>query len=171
MQKIIFLDFDGVLNTEHYQGLLRFQGKPCRDAYGALFAPSSVRGLQHIIDATSADIVVSSSWKSLGLPFIKEMWEARALPGNVIDITPNNASDKWLLTADFKETNPTYGHCKGVEIASWLADNADDNASYVIFDDEDVALNSQQPHFLLINPYEGITTETAETAVRILQSI
>ena len=27
MQKIIFLDFDGVLSTEYYQGLLQFQGK------------------------------------------------------------------------------------------------------------------------------------------------
>ena len=30
MNKIIFLDFDGVLNTEHYQGLLQYQGKPCK---------------------------------------------------------------------------------------------------------------------------------------------
>ena len=28
MNKILFLDFDGVLNTEHYQGLLQYQGKP-----------------------------------------------------------------------------------------------------------------------------------------------
>ena len=28
MEKIIFLDFDGVLNTEHYQNYLKYERKP-----------------------------------------------------------------------------------------------------------------------------------------------
>ena len=31
MGKYLFLDFDGVLNTEFYQDLLMSQGKPFRD--------------------------------------------------------------------------------------------------------------------------------------------
>ena len=62
MAKIIFLDFDGVLNTEHYQGLLQYQGKPWQDEYGAFFDPKAVKQLKRIIDATDADIVVESSW-------------------------------------------------------------------------------------------------------------
>ena len=46
MKKIIFLDFDGVLNTEYYQGLLQFQGKQQRDEYGAIFAPGAVKQLK-----------------------------------------------------------------------------------------------------------------------------
>ena len=79
MTKIIFLDFDGVLNTEHYQGLLMYQGKPWQDRHGAFFDPASVRQLQRIIDATHADIVVESSWKYLGLEAMQEMWEQRHL--------------------------------------------------------------------------------------------
>ena len=39
MKKIIFLDFDGVLNTEHYQNYLMYQRLPWQDKHGAFFDP------------------------------------------------------------------------------------------------------------------------------------
>ena len=151
MTKIIFLDFDGVLNTEHYQGLLQYQGKPWQDEYGAFFDPKAVKQLKRIIDATDADIVVESSWKYLGLDAMKELWKVRNLPGTIIDITPS------LL-----------GKNKGVEIASWLSKYAKQDIRYVIIDDEYVILDSQLPHFILTNPYEGITEEQANRAISML---
>ena len=151
MNKIIFLDFDGVLNTEHYQGLLQYQGKPWQDEYGAFFDPKAVKQLKRIIDATDADIVVESSWKYLGLDAMKELWEVRNLPGTIIDITPS------LL-----------GKNKGVEIASWLSKYAKQDIRYVIIDDEYVILDSQLTHFILTNPYEGITEEQANRAISML---
>ena len=151
MNKIIFLDIDGVLNTEHYQGLLQYQGKPWQDEYGAFFDPKAVKQLKRIIDATDADIVVESSWKYLGLDAMKELWEVRNLPGTIIDITPS------LL-----------GKNKGVEIASWLSKYAKQDIRYVIIDDEYVILDSQLPHFILTNPYEGITEEQANRAISML---
>lgn len=151
MNKILFLDFDGVLNTEHYQGLLQYQGKLWQDEYGAFFDPNTVKQLKRIIDDTGADIVVESSWKYLGLDAMKEMWMARDLPGKVIDITPSLA-----------------GENKGVEIASWLTEQANQNIRYAIIDDEYVILDSQLPHFILTNPYEGITEEQANRAISIL---
>ena len=151
MTKIIFLDFDGVLNTEHYQGLLQYQGKPWQDEYGAFFDPNAVKQLKRIIDATDADIVVESSWKYLGLAAMKELWEVRNLPGTIIDITPS------LL-----------GKNKGVEIASWLSKYAKQDIRYVIIDDEYVILDFQLPYFILTNPYEGITEEQANRAISML---
>jgi len=151
MNKIIFLDFDGVLNTEHYQGLLQYQGKPWQDEYGAFFDPKAVKQLKRIIDATDADIVIESSWKYLGLDAMKELWKVRNLPGTIIDITPS------LL-----------GKNKGVEIASWLSKYAKQDIRYVIIDDEYVILDSQLPHFILTNPYEGITEEQANRAISML---
>lgn len=46
MEKIIFLDFDGVLNTEHYQNYLKYERKPWQDKHGALFDPEAVRQLK-----------------------------------------------------------------------------------------------------------------------------
>ena len=151
MNKIIFLDFDGVLNTEHYQDLLQYQGKPWQDEHGAFFDPNAVKQLKRIIDATDADIVVESSWKYLGLDAMNELWKVRNLPGTIIDITPS------LL-----------GKSKGVEIASWLYKYAKQDLRYVIIDDEYVILDSQLPHFILTNPYEGITEEQANRAISML---
>ena len=83
MKKIIFLDFDGVLNTEHYQNYLMYQRLPWQDKHGAFFDPEAVRQLKRIVDITKADIVIESSWKYLGLAAMQEMWKERDLPGNV----------------------------------------------------------------------------------------
>ena len=168
--KIIFLDFDGVLNTEHYQRMLQYEGKPWQDKHGALFDPQAVEQLQRIVDATHADIVIESSWKYLGLNAMQRMWEDRHLPGCVIGITPSAVSDSVLLSADLDMTDPSSLHCKGVEIASWLADNEMQDVPYVIIDDEYVILESQQPHLVMTNPYDGITEELATEAMRILSN-
>ena len=152
MRRIIFLDFDGVLNTEYYQGLLQFQGKQWQDQYGAFFDPRAVRQLKRVIDATGADIVVESSWKYLGLEAMQELWRVRNLPGRVMDITPSltdNAS-------------------KGEGISAWLSEYATPDTRYVIIDDEYVVLDAQIPYFILTNPYEGLTEEQANRAISIL---
>ena len=53
-QPVIFLDFDGVLNTEQYQARLAIEGKPKKDAWGPLFDPRAVANLQKIVEATDA---------------------------------------------------------------------------------------------------------------------
>lgn len=166
--KIIFLDFDGVLNTEHHQRQLLYERKAWQDKYGTCFDPEAVKQLQTIVDMTHADIVIESSWKYLGLEAMQEMWQDRQLPGRVIDITPSVVSDSLLLSADLEQTSPSALHCKGAEIASWLNDNCMENASYVIIDDEYVILESQLPHLVLTNPYDGLTEELAMRAINIL---
>ena len=168
MKKIIFLDFDGVLNTEYYQNYLMNQRKPWQDKHGAFFDPEAVMQLKRIVDITKADIVIESSWKYLGLFAMRKLWEERDLPGKVIGITDSNASDKWLLNANLDDIDPTMGHCKGIEIASWLAENTNNDVNYVIIDDEYVCLESQIPNFVLTNPHDGITEDIADRIIAIL---
>jgi hypothetical protein len=170
MDKIIFLDFDGVLNTEYYQNNLCYQKLAYQDEYGAIFDPEATKQLKRIVDATNAKIVIESSWKFLGLEAMQEMWTVRQLPGQVIGITPSSVSDQWLLSANLDDIDPAMGHCKGMEIASWLADHAGPDARYVIIDDEYVILDSQLPNFILTNPYDGITEELADKAISILNN-
>ena len=61
--KIIFLDFDGVMDTAYYDHILNKNGLPESDKYGVVFDPNCIKNLKAIIDNTGADIVVSSSWK------------------------------------------------------------------------------------------------------------
>ena len=80
-QPVIFLDFDGVLNTEQYQARLAIEGKPKKDAWGPLFDPRAVANLQKIVEATDARIVISSSWRYVHkLGSLRMMWEVRGLP-------------------------------------------------------------------------------------------
>ena len=155
MRRIIFLDFDGVLNTEYYQGLLQFQGKQWQDEHGAFFDPRAVRQLKRVIDTTGADIVVESSWKYLGLEAMQELWRVRNLPGRVIDITPS-------LTGNAS---------KGEGISAWLSEYVTPDTRYVIIDDEYVVLDSQIPYFIWTNPYEGLTEDQANRAISILNRL
>lgn len=99
---------------------------------------------------------------------MQEMWQVRNMPGRVIDITPSTVSDSWLLTANLDDLDPAMGHCKGMEIASWLSDHVNKDTRYVIIDDEYVIFDSQYPHFLLTNPYDGITEDIVNRAIAIL---
>lgn len=168
MKKIIFLDFDGVLNTEHNQNMLVYHGKAWKDKHGAFFDPEAVAQLGRIVLETGADIVIESSWKYLGMEAMRQMWKDRNMPGHVVDVTPSSASDNWLLNADSGEMGPAQTQWKGMEIASWIAGSLHEEARYVIIDDEYVILDSQLPHFIMTNPYDGITAELADRAIRIL---
>mgnify|MGYP000331077415 FL=1 len=168
MKKIIFLDFDGVLNTEHNQNMLLYKGKAWKDKHGAFFDLKAVAELNRIVEETKADIVIESSWKYLGLEAMRQMWRDRNMPGNVIDVTPSSASNNWLLNANLDEMDPAHTQWKGVEIASWIAENLHDEDRYVIIDDEYVILDSQLPHFILTNPYDGIIPELADRAIKLL---
>ena len=112
-------------------------------------------------------IVVESSWKYLGLDAIRKLWKVRNLPGRIIDITHSSVSDNYLLRTNFNDLYTSKPYCKGIEIASWLSEHRE-NIRYVIIDDEYVILDSQLPHFILINPYEGITEEQANMSISIL---
>ena len=59
--KIIFLDFDGVMDTAYYDHILSKEGLPGSDAFGIVFDPNCVRNLKEIIDKTGADIGKASS--------------------------------------------------------------------------------------------------------------
>ena len=168
LSKIIFLDFDGVLNTEYHQRQLQFEGKIWQDKHGASFDPEAVKQLQAIVDKTHADIVIESSWKYLGLEAMQDMWKDRQLPGKVIGITPSAISDNILLSTDLDVLDSSMLHCKGAEIASWLHENNMQEVPYVIIDDEYAILESQLPHFILTNPYDGLTEELAMRAINIL---
>lgn len=166
MKKIIFLDIDGVLNTEKHNISLKKQ-KKSSDKYGLLFDPNTIKHLETIIESTHADIVIMSSWKFLGLDSIQEMWKSRNLPGKVIDITPSNVSDDFLLNNDLEDIDLANLYLKGVEIESWLS-KFSKNIKYVIIDDENVVLNSQLASFIKTNPYDGLTEELSKKAISIL---
>ena len=119
--KIIFLDFDGVMDTAYYDHVLHKEGKPGNDKYGTIFDPYCVQNLKRIIDETGAKIVVSSSWKyDMSYKAFLDMWDYRGLPGFVTDVTPT----------------PAIRNNRGDEIDAWL-EECRTECQYVIIDDLD----------------------------------
>lgn len=164
MRKVIFLDIDGVLNTKWWY--TQMDKNTPKDEYGSAFDPNAVANLKKILDETGADIVISSSWKCMGLSQLEEMWEKRSLPGKIIGITPNSVSDELLLNADID--NMELFHIRGTEIREWLRKNSKRISHYVILDDMDNMLPEQQDHFVWIDPDIGITDGNAVQAIKIL---
>lgn len=151
MLKIIFLDFDGVMDTSYYDLILHKNGQSENDSFGTVFDPNCVRNLKEIIDKTGADIVVSSSWKYfMTYKDFLDMWEYRGLPGFVTDVPPT----------------PSTRRNRGDEIDAWL-DECKESCKYVIIDDLDGSnFNPHQiEHLFVVNPFWGLDENTAKRVI------
>ena len=166
MHKILFLDIDGVLNTKFWYRKMD-DGTP-RDKWGYVFAPMSVANLKRIVDETGAEIVISSSWKCVGLPELKKMWKSRKLPGKIVDATPDCMRDEDLLDIDFDLIVP--GASRGYEIREWLSRRSENVSHYAIIDDMYEMLPEQQSHLVMTDSEIGITDEDANKVIEILNS-
>lgn len=149
--KYIFLDIDGPLNTGRGEYM-----DPER--YGHPFDDMAVSNLRRLIERTGASIVLSSSWRHMGLIRLKEIWREWGLPGNILGCTPG----AWGEEKTFKT--------RGEEIQQWLSDNAVPPYSYVIIDDigKEEVLDGQETHWITVNPHTGISEEEVEHAIIIL---
>lgn len=169
--KVIFLDLDGVLNTEEHFAYLRNNGLDTTDYFGNLFSPVAVKNLQQIIDATDAKIVISSSWRFAGMDVLKIMWKKRQLPGNIYDITSLYVADDFIREHMHEECfdySEVIFSARELEISSWLQDHPE-VTNYAILDDLS-SMKQYEANYVRINPETGITSENAEQAIKILNS-
>lgn len=166
--KIIFLDFDGVLNTEAWQRHCMAHGLPTEDGFGPVFDPEAIANLKAIVDAVpDIGIVITSSWKWEGEEKMKQLWQERGLPGHLAGIAPDyipdlddNAIDEIL-----RGKRPVV---RGADIRYWQELNNATECPYVIFDDIPDFFPEQQAHFIQTDPHVGITRENAKTTIDLL---
>lgn len=161
--KVIFLDFDGVLNVIPQD----------HDQYGGIFHQNLVENLGRIIEVTSAKLIISSSWRHMGLAMLRMMWEHRGYPGEIIGITP----DLWRRVKD-EEYHESLQRGDEIQVVLNLHPEIE---NYVILDDDQDMLKSQLGNFVYcannINHTDcidigyGLTNECANRAIRILTKI
>lgn len=160
--KIIFLDFDGVLNHELYyvrRHEKNFEGYPGYPQ--AEFDPESIKKLNYIIEKTGAKVVISSSWRhGRTLQELQNLLSSVGFNGEIIDFTPSFKHDDCL---------------RGNEILEWVKKHEEligqpyhEFENYVILDDDSDMLYWQKDNFLHIDRYVGLTTRDAGRAIRIL---
>lgn len=165
--RVIFLDIDGVLNSQ--RSALAFTGfgfpDPEKDPK---LDPVAVNILRKLVRETEAKIVVSSSWRlgstvdELRAIFVNwyKVWEDAA--DIIIDMTP----DLW------KKTPYTKGKqvLRGQEVDAWLEAHPEVDA-YVIFDDNSDFLPHQSSRFIQTDPNVGLTFDDYQRALAILLNI
>jgi hypothetical protein len=187
--KIIFLDFDGVLNSENWYRR-RFNEIDRDTAAGNYpfyeFDPLSIKELNRIVEQTGASVVVSSSWRvGNRIQDLQQMLDAVGFVGNVIDTTPR-FSTKGI---DNNQNPITYTIPRGCEIEWWLKETGKFQRinwslemqleyleksivkNYIILDDDSDMLYGQREHYVKCNGYgAGLDKQTADTAIKILNT-
>ena len=72
MEKYIFLDFDGVINTQNDK-----------------FDKNAMANLRRLLEKTDAKVVISSTWRLQGMEYIQQLWQEHHMQGEVIGLTPS----------------------------------------------------------------------------------
>lgn len=154
---IVFLDFDGCLNSTNNP--IREPNWKFAGSYTFL-DEILVKRLNRLIEATEAKIVISSSWRTeFSLEELQEFLIRKGLIADVIDITP-------ILPRRFSETKDSK---KPLEIRTWLDDHPGEIKRYVIFDDWSGFLNFDKlsRHFIYVDEIIGITEKNIDQAITI----
>lgn len=165
--KIIFLDIDGVLNSEEWQSSKECQTASELDKDNRYFSPYCVENLNRITNLTDAKIVVSSTWrKSRSLSDLKMLFEKVGIDGEVIGKTDVLRFNNWNRSV-----------FRGMEIFKWLEDNKGILTqkihiyrSYVILDDDSDMLYWQRFNYYNIDPRCGLTTSKAYQIINYFKS-
>lgn len=149
--KIIFLDIDGVVNCW----------------YTKERAPSKVIGVEQrlithikeIVDATSAKIVLSSTWR--------KDWAFDLLNGKDWDYLREEFAKQDLYFFDYTPIRRDSN--RGEEIKEWLENTGYDVYSYVIIDDDMFDIRDlHEGHMVHTSFNEGIKPGAVKMAIEIL---
>lgn len=187
--KIIFLDFDGVLNSENWYKR-RFNEIDTEDILGKYpfyeFDPLSIVELNRIIEETEAKVVVSSTWRiGKRVEDLQKMLDVVGFKGEVIDTTPHFSAKG----TDNNDNRIGYTIPRGCEIDWWLKERGKFQRinwsyerqleylekslvkNYVILDDDSDMLYRQREHYVKTNGYgRGLVKQTSDKAIEILNT-
>ncbi|GAV11738.1 HAD domain-containing protein [Paenibacillus sp. NAIST15-1] len=157
--KIIFLDIDGVINTDR---AIMIQRNHNSEEF--VFDQKAMKHLKEIVTETNAYFVISSTWR-VHYGTSNLLWNSLirnlnqyGLEERIIGITP-------ILDQDLRTSN------RWKEIQNWLTENQNKEIeSFVILDDEwDMGIYTMN-EFVKCQGYIGINEEVKEKAIKILNT-
>lgn len=162
--KVIFLDFDGVLNSEgsfEYENNRRKRWKE-QNVKGpvdeTLCNVCTSNFLRILYTYPEVKIVISSTWRLLcDWQWLMEKLESYHIPSNrVIGKTPDDT---------------TWGSNRGVEIKTWL-DEHPEVTHYIVIDDNDWGIDAIHPKEKIVRTTweAGLTFDKASEAIDKLKN-
>lgn len=152
--RVLFLDFDGVLNSMRYFERVTGQrdGITLAAFTRSQFDPEAVERLNKLLDQTGAAVVVSSSWRlAYKRTQLCDLLNEVGFRGKVLGMTPNLMTDT-----------------RAKEIAAWLGEHRKKVGAFAIVDDDHTAGVGFAPQFVHTTFAEGLTDEAAERLAAIL---
>ena len=149
--KVLFLDFDGVLNTEKY---IR-----CCGGTGLMLDPSKLILLRQIIDETDAKIVLSTSWREYWYPDAARCCETGKQIHEIFESCGLTILDKTPILGGRRET----------EIYNWLVQHPEAE-NFAVLDDMRLDAEFMRGHFVKTSGYSrGLDKAALEETVEILR--
>lgn len=116
--RVLFLDIDGVLNSATWFAKMQADALS-RRPISHMIDPDCVARLNQILDASGAEVVISSSWRIVhSLGEINAALKEKGFTGKIIGKTPTN------------------GGSRGAEIQQWLTAHGRTAEDLVILDDD-----------------------------------
>ena len=173
LQRYLFLDIDGVLNTNRYSNYLIDHDEDDWDEDGARFDPEAIANLARIVEEEpEVKIIISSTWRFKGWEWMNRLWEKRKLPGKIYSFTPGLEFVRFTDIINQKVSESVYPYgTRGLEVSEWLRQNAGRSSllyKYAVLDDDDDFQTIHQEHLVLTDPKYGITKEDVVKALEIL---
>ena len=150
--KILFLDFDGVLNSADYFKSVAKQ--PTLERPLDHIEPLAVERLNEILTRTGAAVVISSSWRILAS--FKELTKEMLVPRG------------FLFSSRVIGETPRKGRQRGDQIRAWLDAVVVDPHDYVVLDDDSDRGSIPRHRWVLTNSATGLMDEHVERAVFVL---
>jgi hypothetical protein len=141
MTNLIFIDIDGVLNSEHFYHVTAYHTWDLLD-------PSCVSLLNKLTEERRAQLVLSSDWrKTYGIKKVKEVFKKNKVKGTVIG-------------------NISLKHNKEEGIKNYLLSLSKHlkDINYVVLDDKDLKINN----LIQTNPKYGFDFKDYKQADKIL---
>ena len=148
--KIIFLDIDGVLNSQRSAvANSDFGNIMDHDSWNAL-DPVAIKLLRHVCNETGADCILSSSWRILATQEdIIAFQDFLEVP--IIGVTPRGMHG-----------------VRGEEIKEWLDNCKEHVESFCIVDDDNDMLDDQQDNFVQTDERIGLTWQNCKDMISII---
>lgn len=132
--KVIFLDFDGVMNTAKHCSKPGYWKDPCDTPH--------VEVLNTIIERTGAKVVISSVWRMDGIDNCRMYLGNKGFKGEIIGTTPVDSKN---------------GDTRGHEIQEWM-DTHPGVEKFVVLDD-DTDMTGVERWFVHIDRTTGLTED------------
>jgi hypothetical protein len=165
--KLIFLDIDGVFNSENYYRE-RKDFTPWDESKE--FDPECVRHFNQITGQTGAKIVISSCWRRGNLHYLQTLFNMVGIHGDVIGETPKLHSKEGFSIPRGCEIQKMLRDTFHYPVWNWEKEQGIvcEVESYVIIDDDSDLLLIQKDNFVQTSHRYGLTILTAQQAIGIL---